>query len=174
MKKWEIKAMSIDIIFARRSIRKFKEQEIEENKLTKIIEAGMAAPSSRNIKPWHLVTITERKTLNRLAEAHPYGKMLFQATAAIAVCGDTNLSPDYWIQDCSAVTENILIAAAALDLGSCWLGCHPRKERVSAIKKILSIPDNVGVLSLIAIGYPAENKEARTQYDKSLDHRQKW
>ncbi len=166
--------MSIDIIFARRSIRKFKEQEVEEEKLNKIIESGMAAPSSRNIKPWHLVTITERETLNRLAEAHPYGKMLFQATAAIAVCGDTNVSPDYWIQDCSAVTENILIAAAALDLGACWLGCHPREERVSSIKKILSIPDNIGVLSLIAIGYPAENKEARTQYDKSRDHRQIW
>ncbi|MDZ7859273.1 MAG: nitroreductase family protein [Candidatus Krumholzibacteriota bacterium] len=166
--------MSIDIILARRSIRKFKEREIEEEKLTKIVEAGMAAPSSRNRKPWHLVTVTERETLNRLAEGHPYGKMLFEATAAIAVCGDTGISPDYWVQDCSAVTENILIAAASLDLGSCWLGCHPREERVSAIKKILSIPENIGVLSLIAIGYPAEEKEARTQYDKSRDHRQSW
>jgi len=166
--------MSIDIIFKRRSVRKFREQAVEKEKLTKIAEAGMAAPSSNNRKPWHLITITERETLDKLAEAHPYGKMLFQATAAVAVCGDTGISPDYWVKDCSAATENILIAAAALDLGSCWLGCHPREERVSNIKKILSIPENIGVLSLIAIGYPAENKEARTQYDKSRDHLQKW
>lgn len=166
--------MSIDMIFARRSIRKFKEREIEEEKLTGIVEAAMAAPSSRNRKPWHLVTVTERETLDSLADAHPYGKMLYEATAAIAVCGDTEISPDYWVQDCSAVTENILIAAASLGLGSCWLGCHPREERVSAVKKVLSIPEKIGVLSLIAIGYPAEEKEARTQYDKSRDHRQSW
>jgi len=166
--------MSIDMIFARRSIRKFKEREIEEDKLTKIVEAGMAAPSSRNRKPWHLVTVTERETLDSLAEAHPYGKMLYEATAAIAVCGDTEISPDYWVQDCSAVTENILIAAASLGLGSCWLGCHPREGRVSAIRKVLLITENMGILSLIAIGYPAEEKEARTQYDKSRDHRQSW
>jgi nitroreductase len=85
-----------------------------------------------------------------------------------------NTAPDYWIQDCSAATENILIAVAALGLGAVWLGCHPRPERVDAIRKILDIPVHVGVLSLISIGHPAEEKEPRTQYDESRVHREHW
>jgi len=166
--------LSIDNIFARRSIRRYTKRQVEEKDLKRIIEAGMAAPSSRNRKPWHLVTVTERKTLDRLAEAHPYGKMLLEATAAIAVCGDTGISPDYWVQDCSAATENILIAAAGLGVGTCWLGCHPREERVSAIREVLGIPREIGILSLIALGHPAETKEPRTQYDESRDHRESW
>ncbi len=100
--------------------------------------------------------------------------MLSEATAAIAVCGQIEISPDYWTQDCSAATENILVAAAGLGLGTVWLGCHPREERVSAIKNILGIPEGIGVLSLIAVGHPAEEKDPRTQYDEDRDHREKW
>lgn len=139
-----------------------------------LLEAGMAAPSGRNLKPWHLVAVTSRETLDRLAEAHPYGKMLFTATAAIVVCGQIDISPDYWVQDCSAATENILVAAAGLGLGSCWLGMHPREERVEAVGAILGIPGDIGILSLLAIGHPAEEKEARTQYDESRVHREAW
>ena len=112
--------------------------------------------------------------LDRLGEAHPHGKMLFEATAAIAVCGQLDISPDFWIQDCSAVTENILLAATGLGLGSVWLGCHPREDRVAAVREILGIPDGVGILSLVAIGHPAETKEPMTQYDPSRSHREKW
>jgi nitroreductase len=166
--------LSIDVVFSRRSIRKFTPEPVGGDDLTRLAEAGMAAPSSMNRRPWHLVVVTERETLDRLAEAHPHGKMLFEAAAAIAVCGDTGISPDYWVQDCSAVTENILIAATALGLGSVWLGSHPRTERVEAIREILSIPDGIGVLSLIAIGHPGEEKEARTQYEPERHHREKW
>jgi len=166
--------MSISIIFARRSVRKYTGQSVAIDDLRKLLEAGMAAPSSSNLKPWHYVVIRREETLRELAEAHPHGKMLKDADAAIAVCGDTKISPDYWIQDCSASTENILIAAAALGLGAVWLGCHPREERVSAIKGILGIPESVGVLSLISIGYPAEEKEPRTQYDESRIHTESW
>jgi nitroreductase len=100
--------------------------------------------------------------------------MLFTATAAIAVCGQNDISPDYWVQDCSAATENILIAAAGLGLGSCWLGVHPREERIEAVASILGIPDDVGILSLLAIGHPAEVKEARTQFDGSRVHHECW
>lgn len=166
--------MSIDFIFARRSIRKYTDTPVSEKDLQKLLEAGMAAPSGRNRKPWHLVLVTKRETLDALAEAHPHGKMLFEATAAIAVCGQLDISPDFWIQDCSAATENILVAATALGLGSVWLGCHPRKERVSAIRKVLGIPEEIGVLSLIAIGHPGEEKEPRTQFDEARAHRGKW
>ncbi|MBN2070314.1 MAG: nitroreductase family protein [Candidatus Krumholzibacteriota bacterium] len=166
--------MSNENIFARRSIRKYSNLPVGREDITALLEAGMAAPSGRNLKPWHFITVTDREVLDSLAEAHPHGKMLFEATAAIAVCAETAISPDYWVQDCAAATENILVAATGLGLGSVWLGCHPREERVSAIKKVLDIPDGTGILSLIAIGHPAEEKQPRTQYDEERVHRGKW
>ena len=166
--------MSVDIILSRRSIRKYTDEPVSEEAMTSLLEAGMAAPSGRNLKPWHFVAVTSRETLDRLAEAHPYGKMLLTATAAIAVCGQIDISPDYWIQDCSAATENILVAAAALGLGTCWLGMHPREERVEAVSSVLGIPEGIGILSLIAVGHPDEEKEARTQYDGDRVHRERW
>lgn len=166
--------MSIEMILKRRSVRKYSGKPVEEAELTQLLEAGMAAPSARNRQPWQFVVVRERETLRKLSEAHPYGEMLAGAAAAIAVCGDTNAAPDYWIQDCSAATENILIAAAALGLGAVWLGCHPRPERVSAIRELLGIPEHIGVLSLISIGHPAEKKAPRTQYDEAKVHKEKW
>jgi nitroreductase len=166
--------MPVEMIFSRRSIRKFTPEPVGEDALLKIMEAGMAAPSSRNLRPWHLVLVTRRETLDRLGEAHPHGKMLLEATAAIAVCGQLDISPDFWIQDCSAATENILLAATSLGLGSVWLGCHPREDRVASVREILGIPGGTGILSLVAIGHPAETKEPRTQYDPSRAHREKW
>ena len=166
--------MSIDIILSRRSIRKYTDEPVSGEDMKKLLEAGMAAPSSRNLKPWHFVTVASRETLDRLAEVHPHGKMLYTATAAIAVCGQIDLSPDYWVQDCSAATENILVAASALGLGTCWLGVHPREERIEAIASVLGIPAGTGILSLIAVGHPDEEKDARTQYDGSRVHRERW
>jgi nitroreductase len=166
--------MSLEAIFARRSIRKYSDDPVSAEELTRLLEAAMAAPSSRDRKPWHFVLVRDRATLERLAEAHPHGKMLKEAAAAIAVCGDTDISPDFWIQDCAAATENILIAVASLGLGAVWLGAHPREERVSAIKTVLGIPARIGVLSLISIGRPGESKEPRTQYDEKRVHHEKW
>lgn len=157
-------------IFSRRSIRAYTDEPVSEADIQSLLEAGMAAPSASNRKPWHFVVVTEGVTLRALAAAHPYGKMLARASAAIVVCGDPKVST-WWVQDCSAATENVLIAAAALGLGSVWLGCHGSPERERAIRGILSIPDSIGVLSLLPIGHPAESKEARTQYDV---HRVRW
>ena len=166
--------MHIDLILARRSIRAYTGDEVGDEDLKMLLDAGMAAPSANNRKPWHFVVVRRRDILNKLAEAHPYGKMLAEAGAAIAVCGDTETAPAYWIQDCSASTENILLAATAIGLGAVWLGCHPREERVSAIRRILNVPESFGILSLISIGHPAETKEPRTQYDESRVHRDLW
>jgi len=164
----------IDVIFARRSIRAYTDEKVTDEEITLLLKAAMAAPSSRDRKPWHFIVVKERETLKKLSEVHPYADMLPQASCAIAVCGDKRISPDYWIQDCSAATENILIAAAAIGLGAVWLGCHPREERETAIKNVLGVPEHVGILSLISIGRPAEKKEPRTQYDSSRVHREKW
>ena len=160
-------------IFSRRSIRVYSDEPVTEADLQSLLEAGMAAPSASNRKPWYFVVVTERETLNALAKAHPYGKMLTRASAAIAVCGDPSISA-WWVQDCSAATENILIAAAALDLGAVWLGSHGNPEREQAMREVLGVPESIGILSLLSIGHPAEQKNARTQYNARRVFRNQW
>jgi nitroreductase len=164
----------IDTIFSRRSIRRYTEEPVSEEEIKTLLEAAMAAPSASNRKPWHFVVVTERKTLNRLAKAHKYAKMLNEAPLCISVCGDQSVSERFWVQDCSAATENLLLAVTALSLGAVWCGVHPRQDRVKDISKILGIGAPVVPLNLIAIGHPAEEKEPRTQYDEGRVHREKW
>ena len=133
----------------------------------------IASSGGSNQKPWYFVAVTDKATLRALADAHPYGKMLASAAVGIAVCGDPGIS-DWWVQDCSAATENILIAATGLGLGAVWIGCHGRPEREQAIREVLGIPKNIGVLSMLAIGHPGEEKEARTQFDAARVHHNRW
>jgi nitroreductase len=163
----------LDMIFARRSIRAYTDEPVSEADVEALLQAGMAAPSGSNRKPWHFVVVTDEPTLGRLADAHPYGKMIRHAGLAIAVCGEPQIS-EWWVQDCTAATENILIAVVALGLGGVWVGCHGRPEREDAVRGVLDIPAHIGVLSLLSIGHPAEEKEARTQYDPDRVHRGGW
>jgi nitroreductase len=163
----------LDIVFSRRSIRRYTDQPISNQDLASLLKAGMAAPSASNRKPWHFVAVTDRDKLRSLADAHPYGKMLAAAAVGIVVCGDPGIS-EWWVQDCSAATQNILIAAVGLGLGGVWLGCHNRPERERAVRDLLDIPERIGVLSMISIGHPAEEKEARTQYDAARVHDNGW
>lgn len=164
----------IETIFARRSIRKYTGEPVSETDIRTLLEAAMAAPSASNRKPWQFVVVTERQTLDALAEAHPHGKMLFEATLCITVCGDLTEMERFWVQDCSAATENLLLAAAALDLGAVWLGVYPKEDRVAAARRVLGIPEHITPLNLISIGHPAEEKEPRTQYDQARVHRERW
>ena len=164
----------IQTIFARRSIRRYTDEPVGEADIRTLLEAAMAAPSASNRKPWHFVVVTGRQTLDGLAEVHPHGKMLFEATLCIAVCGDLSTFERFWVQDCSAATENLLLAATALGLGAVWLGVYPREDRVAAVRQVLGLPETVTPLNLISIGHPAEEKEPRTQYDQSRVHRERW
>ena len=164
----------IDTIYSRRSIRRYTEEPVSEEQIKTLLEAAMAAPSASNRKPWHFVVVTERETLDRLAEAHKYAKMLHEAPVCISVCGDQSVSERFWVQDCSAATENLLLAATALGLGAVWCGVYPSQERVEAIGKILGIETPVVPLNIIAVGHPAEEKEPRTQYDEGRVHIEKW
>ena len=161
-------------ILARRSIRKYTQEPVKKADVKALLEAAMAAPSASNRKPWHFVAVTRRETLDTLAEAHRYGKMLFHAPLCVAVCGDTSVSERFWVQDCSAATENLLLAATALGLGAVWLGVYPSEDRVRDVREILGIPERYTPLNLISIGHPAEEKEPRTQYDESRVHHEKW
>jgi nitroreductase len=164
----------IDTIFARRSIRTYTAKPVAEEHIQTLLKAAMAAPSASNLKPWHFIVVTERNTLDNLAEVHPHGKMLFEAPLCMAVCGDTTTSTNYWVQDCSAATENLLLAAVTLGLGAVWLGVHPEEERVTAIRAILGIPEHIVPLNLISIGHPAEEKESRTQFNPARVHGERW
>lgn len=166
------KPIAVPDILARRSIRKFKDQPVGQEQIDILLQAAMAAPSARNEKPWHFIYITERETLNRLV-THKHAKMLQQATLCICVCGEPEAS-EYWEQDCSAATQNILLAATGLELGSVWLGIHPQDERVQKVREVLGIPDTITPLNLIAIGHPDDEKEARTQYDEVRVHSESW
>ncbi|MEO0073385.1 MAG: nitroreductase family protein [candidate division WOR-3 bacterium] len=161
-------------IFARRSVRRYTGEPVTPEDIRALLEAGMAAPSASNRQPWHYVVVSDRSRLKVLAEIHPHGRMLADAAVAIAVCGDRNVSPDFWVQDCSAATENILIAAAMLGLGAVWLGVYPRTERESAIREKLRVPGHFGILCLIALGHPAERPSPRTQFRENRVHWEEW
>ncbi len=164
----------IQTIFSRRSIRKYADRPVSEIDIQTLLEAAMAAPSASNQKPWHFIVVDEREALEQLGEAHPYAKMLFEAPLCIAVCGDASISKHYWPQDCSAATENLLLAATALGLGAVWLGVYPNDDRIESVRRILVLPANVYPLNLVSIGHPAEAKEPRTQFDRSRVHRGRW
>lgn len=164
----------INTIFARRSIREYTKEKVSEKDVKTLLEAAMAAPSASNLKPWHFIVVTSRQMLDNLAKIHPYGKMLVKAPLCIVVCGDTKISPLFWVVDCSLAAENLLLAVTALGLGAVWLGAYPGEERINPMRKILNIPENIVPLNLICIGHPAEKKESRTQYDELRVHREQW
>ena len=163
---------AIKTILERRSIRKYTDKPIAEEIVKELLNAGMHAPSARNIQPWHFVVVNERHILDELAVVHPYAKMLKQATLAILVCGDKKLQEmdGYIIQDCSAVTQNILLAVHAHGLGAVWLGMYPREQRMQGVAELLNLPDHILPVSLISIGYPDEQKEAPERYNTDRIH----
>src|SRR6056297_2569661 len=132
-------------IFERRSIRKYKDKEVEEEKIQKLLEAAVAAPSAGNEQPWHFIVIKDREKLDHLAEIHPYAKMLKEAPLAIAVCADLNKQrhQGFWVQDCSAATQNILLEAVSLDLGAVWIGAYPNQKREKVVSEALEVPNNI-------------------------------
>jgi len=166
--------MGLDTIYKRRSIRRFTSEPVSEMQELELLRAAMAAPSAHDRKPWRFIVIRERGTLDAIARAHPHAAMLREATLCIAVLGDPECNGEYWILDCSAATQNILLAATAMGLGSCWLGMHPREERKRAIRPILGLPESMEILSLVAIGHPAERKKARSRYDAGKVLRERW
>jgi nitroreductase len=168
----------LNYIFSRRSIRKYLDKAVPEEMLDDLLQSAMAAPSAVAKDPWHFIVIQDREILNRIADILPSGKMLRQATAAFIVCGDikkANIQAEsYLLQDLSAAAENILIAANILELGTCWLGIHPREDRLSGIRQLFELPDNIIPMCGIAIGWPAEKPEARTRYRNERVHMEKW
>jgi len=165
-------------LLGRRSIRVFAPGEVSEAAITQLLQAAMAAPSAVAKDPWRFVVLRQRETLAALAAALPNGAFLATAPLGIIVCGDLEAAHDrqlsYLLQDCAAAIENLLLCAHALGLGACWLGVHPREERVRKLKEILGLPASVIPVAGIVVGRPGEDKEPRTRFNPRYVHWEKW
>ena len=167
---------TFDAIYSRRSIRKYESKAVEPEKIQKLLTAAMYAPSARNTQSWQYIVITERSVLKTIMDVHPYAQMLAEAPLAIIVCGDKTMEPNegYLNTNCSAATQNILLAAQASGLGSVWLGVYPRQERMKGIAGLFKLPEHIIPISLIALGYPAEKKMDPGRYLPERVHYNKW
>ena len=161
-------------IFARRSVRKYREDAVAESLLDKLMQYAMAAPSACNKKPWEFYVVTAPDLLARLRKATRFSNITAPA-AVIAAGNRKHMLPlggaDFWIQDCSAAVENILVGAAGQGLGTCWCGVWPSEKNAEKIREILDAPKEIVPLGLIWVGWPAEAPEPRTQYDPERVHR---
>lgn len=164
----------LSVIHERKSVRSFiKERPVSDEDITTLIKAGMAAPSGKNIQPWEFVVIKDRNTLDRMANELPTAKMLAEAPMAIVVCGDT-VKSFYWYLDCAAATQNILLAAEAMELGGVWTASYPYRDRMDVVIKNTNIPSHILPLAVIPIGYPKGQHSAKDKYDEKKVHHDKW
>ena len=159
---------AIENIMTRTSIRQYKDQPVEQEKIDIMLKAAMAAPTAVNLQPWHFIVINDKKTIDMLAGPRPTNAPLM-----IAVCGNTDKTtmpdgkgklPDFWVQDVSAATENLLLAAHALGLGAVWTGVYPAMERVAEVANVLNCPENIIPLAVVRIGYPDESPEPKDKF----------
>lgn len=167
---------TLEAIFTRRSVRNFTNKPISEADLHDLLKAGMQAPSAKNEQPWHFIVIDRQDILHKIPEFHPHSKMLLDAPLAILVCSDRKLEKKRasWLQDCSAATENILLAAHAKGLGAVWLGIFPDSDRVSGMQTLLSLPKDIRPVALVAVGYPTSQPEPIDRFDPARIHNNAW
>ena len=166
----------LKFIQQRRSIRQYQDAPVSDEQMGILLRAAMAAPSAGNEQAWAFVVISDRERMDRVVEIHPYAGMCKTAARAIVVCGDTSRAQHegMWAQDCSAATQNLLLAAAGIGLGTCWCGVHPAAEREAAFRELCGLPDHVVPFALIAVGVPAETKGPADYYDPAKVHNETW
>ena len=150
----------LENIAERKSVRKYLNKSVEEDKIDAMVKAGMAAPSGMDRRPWEFVVVTDREALDSMAAKLPYAKMLTNAPLAIVVCGDTTRS-SYWYLDCSAATQNVLLAAEALGLGAVWTAAYPYEDRIDVVRQNTGLPENIVPLCVIPIGYRMAHRKRK-------------
>jgi nitroreductase len=169
---------TIKTILNRKSVRTYINKPINKKDLELILKSAMAAPSGADTRPWEFIAIQDKNMLQKLADNLKYGKMLKNAGAAIAICGIPEKSvfegDKYWICDCSAAAENILLAVESMGLGAVWASCYPNKERIRNAKRVLNLPKNVEPLCVISIGYPLKKQKPKNKFDSKKIHWNKW
>lgn len=166
----------LETIKTRRSIRQFQDKPVPESHIRTIIEAAMMAPSAGNQQPWHFVIVSDRARLDAIPSYHPHSKMVLQAPVAILICGDPAGKPwpDYWVQDCSAATQNLLLAARDLGLGTVWAGIYPAEDRMAGFRKSFAIPEHVFPFALVPVGWPIGDFHFTDRVRPELIHNEVW
>lgn len=165
-----------ETIFTRRSIRKFTDQAISEADITAVLEAAMSAPSAGNSQPWEFIVVREQAGRDAIATCTPYAGMAPHAPVCIVICADTTREKHagFWVQDCSAAMQNLLLAARAKGIGSVWIGLHPVAERSLAAQKAFGLPEHVQPLGVAVLGYPEQKFTEQNRYDAAKIHSEKW
>ncbi len=167
---------ALDAILSRRSIRTYTAEPVSDGHIETLLRAGMAAPSAGNQQVWEFVVVDDRRLLDAIPSVHPYAQMCTQAPLCIVVCADPSREKysGFWVQDCSAATQNILVAAHALGLGAVWLGIAAGGDRAQQLADLLQLPDGIEPLALIAVGHPGEVVAPEDRFDPEKTHHNGW
>lgn len=167
---------TLEAIHTRRSIREYQDKDISEELIDELLKAAMAAPSARNQQPWEFVVITDPELKKKVPSVCPFAQMIANAPLAILVCGDLKIetAQGYWVVDCSAATQNLLLAAHALGLGAVWTGVYPREERMDGLTELLGLPEYILPHSLVVIGFPAQQPPKQDRFKAERIHMNGW
>ena len=167
---------TLQAIKTRRSIRKFKSEPVSQDLLKELLEAAMYAPSAGNEQPWQFIVVNDRSILDKIPRICSTAAMCRQAAVAVLVCGDAGLEkyPGFWVQDCSAAVQNLLLAAHDLGLGAVWTGIYPLKDRVEGFRKLFDLPEGITPLALVPLGYPDQEPASAKRYKEERVHYNGW
>lgn len=167
---------TLEAIFSRKSIRKYTDEPISKEDIETILLAGMSGPSAVNARDWSFIVVQDKEMLAKMADRNgPYSQMLKTAPLGILVCGDKSRSyVDYWVVDASIASQNMILAATELGIGSVWLGTYPQMERVNALKELFDLPDHIVPHSLISFGYPDQEGRTQEKWEEDRIHYEKW
>lgn len=170
--------MVIKAIAERYSCRAYSDKPVSDEAVGEIVEAGMHAPSGMNVRPWHIVVVRDPELRAQLGQVHQYAGFCAQSPVVFAVCGDEQASEHWWLEDCAAVIQNMLLQASELGLGTCWIGIRGSEERgyehEDTVRRILGIPDHIRVSGLISCGYPASPGTPKSAGPMEQVHHDRW
>ncbi len=166
----------MEILLTRRSHRSFTSEPLTDEQAEALLRAAMEAPSAKNTQPWEFVVVTERKLLDAITRVHPACKAIPTAALAILVCADParDQGMGYWIQGCSAATQNILLAAHSMGLGAVWMGVYPKEDRMAGLASLFGLPEHIQPVALVAIGHPREQMSPGKRFDRNKVHYNGW
>ncbi len=167
---------TLKAIHTRRSVREYQDRLVPETVLNQLLDAAMAAPSARNQQPWEFIVITDREILDQISNINPNAQMAAQAPLAILVCGNLNIeiAPGYWVLDCAAAAQNLLLCAHALGLGAVWTGTYPDEDRMDGYTALLDLPEHIIPHTLVVAGYPASLPEPQERFNPGRIHHNGW
>ena len=163
-------------LHTRRSVRAYTDQAVSSQEIHTLLDAAMIAPSAGNAQPWRFVVIDDPELLKKVPALNQYAGMAPQAPVSILICGDPGAEKHkgFWVQDCSAAIQNMLLAATGLGLGTVWTGIYPVEERVKGFRELVGLPEDIIPLGLVVIGRPAKEMERISRFDAAKVYHNTW